>query len=184
MTRRRISLVIAAIGCILAIVLGIMIRFPPGVPPTILPELDPLPAPEEPPGYDQVPVEIDNVTLGALVQFYMFMPHNGLNSFSFHLEINVTNNGLTDIDDFNATKASVFFANGTLLYTFGLLPSGNATIEVGERRNLGYDEDRDMPTVLGLLGWEEYYLRVLVTFNSNTSIIVTTPVASVGVAIE
>ena len=184
MTRRRVAQILVAIGCITLIALGIMIRYPS--PPTlrILPELDPLPALEEPPGDDQVPVEIDNVTVGALVSFFMFQPHNGPNTFSFHLEINVTNNGDADIDDFNAPKASVFFPNGSLLYTFGLLPSSNNSIEVGERRTLGYDEDRDMPVVLGVLASEEICLRVLVTFNSDIAVILTTPLIYILVAIE
>ena len=171
--------------CILLVVIGFMGRIlPPGLPPRILPELDPLPVLEVEPGYDQIQIEVDNVTLSTQVQFFIFMPHNGYNTFSFHLEINVTNEGPSNIDDFNATKASVFFSNSTLLYTFGLLPFDYATIEVGERRNLGYEADRDMPVVLGILGSEDLYLRVLVTFDSNTEIILTTPLTSIMVAIE
>jgi hypothetical protein len=165
--------------------LGIWWEFQPrGPTPRILPELDPLQAPEEPPDFQQVPVSIDNVTLGALVQFFMFMPHSGLNTFGFHLEINVTNDGTSSIVDFNATKASVFFENSTLLYTFGLEPKENQTIPVGERRNLGYEEDRDMPIVYSGFDYPPLYLRVLVIFNSNTEIIVTTPLTYLQIAIE
>ncbi|MHA2423497.1 MAG: hypothetical protein ACXAEF_01845 [Candidatus Thorarchaeota archaeon] len=183
---RNSALTIVAIGvCVLVVGIGFWNVFSPTLPERrLLPELDPLEAPEEPPGLEQVPVSIDNVTLGALVQFFMFMPHSGYNTFHFHLEINVTNNGVSPITDFNATIASVFFENSTLLYTFGLAPKENQTIPVAERRNLTYDEDRDIPIVYSNLGGNYFYLRVLVTFNINTQIIVTTPLTPIAVAIE
>ncbi|MCK5239354.1 MAG: hypothetical protein KAR33_07405 [Candidatus Thorarchaeota archaeon] len=184
MTRNRVLALVAIGVCVLVVGIGFWNVFTPTPPPErrILPELDPLP-PSESPIYPDTHY-IDNVILRAEVQFFMFMPHSGYNTFQFHLEINITNNADTPITNFNATKASVFFENSTLLYTFGLEPTEYQTIPTNESRNLAYEEDRDMPVVYSNLAGNQLYLRVHVTFNNITYIILTTALTPIAVAIE
>ena len=180
-----------AIGILVAVILtssvivGILIQNPPFVDNRrILPELDPLPPAETTPGQTVDPVTVDNVTFQASVQFHMFLPHNGFNTFHFILDVNVTNNGQSTIDNLNATKASVFYENSTLLYTFGLEYILYYTLNPSDQRSFTFEEDRDMPTVLGELGFELLYLRVYLTFGEDSEVILTTPLTQPLVAME
>ena len=177
--------IIVAIIVVMAVIAGIMIRFPPPVDNRrLLPELDPLSSYGESPGSEVAPITIDNVTFQASVQFYMFMPHSGYNTFQFVLDINVTNDGISAIDNLNATKASVFYENSTHLYTFGLISNLNYTVNPGESRVFVYEEDRDMPVVLSMLAQEMLYLRVHVTYGIGSETIITTPLTQILLAIE
>jgi len=143
-----------------------------------------LPSANETPSEKIIPLTINNVTFSALAKFYLFMPHRPPNTFSFNLEINVTNEGSSLLNHFDAVRASVFFQNNSLLYTFGLTPSDNYTIAVGEERVLNYGNDRAMPVVRSKLQNENYYLRVLVIYNSSQQVIITSPLTNILVAIE
>jgi hypothetical protein len=185
MAQKRAAQILVALICIGFVILGIMVRFYPLVPDEpILPPLDPLPPADETPGEEIIPTTIDNVTFSAKAVFFMFLPHRPPNQFSFDLEINVTNDGLTPLTHLDAVKASVFFQNNSLLYTFGLTPAENYTIESGEEQVLNYDNDHKMPNVLSRLQSELLYLRVLVTYNSTTQAIITSPLTNILVAIE
>lgn len=184
MNRNTALSVSVAIVFVCAVIIGILVRYPPVVDNRrILPEIDPLP-PGIVPGDVMNPVTVDNVTFLASVKFHMFLPHNGYNTFQFIIDVNATNHGESTIDDLNATKASVFFENTTLLYTFGLKPILSYTLDVGEQRVFTYEEDRDMPTVLGSLQFEILYLRVHLTFGADSEVIVTTPLTQPIAAME
>ena len=176
--------ILVAIVFVSAVIIGIMIRFPPITDNRrILPELDPLP-PGTVPGETTEPLTIENLIFLASAQFYMFMPHFGYNTFQFILDVNITNDGLSTIDNLNATKASVFYENATLLYTFGLVSLLNYTMNPGDQHIFTYEEDRDMPIVLGKLAFETLYLRVHLTFGFSSEVIVTTPLTGVLAAME
>jgi hypothetical protein len=96
----------------------------------------------------------------------------------------VTNEGSSSLSNFDAVKATVFFQNNSLLYTFGLTPLENYSIATGEERVLNYENDRNMPEVLSKLQFEFLYLRVLVMYNSSEEVIITTPLTSILVAVE
>lgn len=185
MNQRAVATIIVCVLLVSAVILGIMIQFPPFEDNRrLLPELDPLPSSEITPGDSVDPIIIDNLTFQARVQFHIFMPHNGYNTFRFILDLNVTNNGPYVIDNLNATKASVFFENSTHLYTFGLISLLNYTLDPDRSRVFTYGEDRDMPIVLGKLGFETLYMRVHITFGTGSEVIVTTPLSTIMVAME
>lgn len=185
MVQKRAAQILVALICIAFVILGIFLRFYPQVPDEpILPPLDPLPPAGETPGDEIIPVTIDNVTFSALAKFYLMLPHRSPNHFTFDLEINVTNNGLTALNHLDAVKASVFHQNNFLLYTFGLTPAENYTVAIGEDGVFNYDNDRKMPDVPSSLQNEFLYLRVLVIYNSSEQVIITSPLTNILVAIE
>lgn len=185
MVQKRAAQIIVGLICLGFVILGIIVRFYPVVPDEpILPPLDSLPPADETPGDEIIPVTIDNVTLSARTTFFLMLPHRPPNQFSFDVEINVTNGGLTPLNHFDAVKASVFYQNNSHLYTFGLIPIDNYTIAIDEERVLKYENDRKMPNVLSKLQNELLYLRVLVLYNSTEQVIITSPLTNIVVAIE
>jgi hypothetical protein len=185
MVQKRPAQILVALICIGFVILGILVRFYPLVPTEpILPPLNPLPPADETPGVEANPLTIDNITFSAHVEFFMLLPHRPPNHFSFDLDINVTNTGSSSLNNFDAVKASVFFQNNSILYTFGLIPSENYSIAAGEERTLNYENDRNIPDVLSKLQSELLYLRVLVMYNSNKQVIITSPLTNIIVAIE
>ena len=185
MNQKRIAYFLVALICIGFVIVGILVRFYPLVPnePT-LPLLEPLPPADETPCEEIVPFKIDNFTFSAQSKFFMMLPHRPPNHFSFDLVINVTNEDSSSLSNFDAVKATVFFQNNSLLYTFGLTPLENYSIDAGEVRVLNYENDRNMPIVLSKLQFELLYLRVLVMYNSSEEVIITTPLTSILVAVE
>jgi hypothetical protein len=183
--QKRAAYIFIALIFIGFVILGILVRFYPIVPnePT-LPPLDPLPPADETPGEEIVPFKVDNITFSVQSKFFMILPHRAPNHFSFDLVINVTNEGSSSLSNFDAVKATVFFQNNSLLYTFGLTPLENYSIATGEERVLNYENDRNMPEVLSKLQFEFLYLRVLVMYNSSEEVIITTPLTSILVAVE
>lgn len=185
MEQKRAGYILVALICIGFIILGILMRFYPIVPDEpILPPLDSLPPADETPSDELIPVTVGNITFSAQAEFFMMLPHRPPNHFSFDLTINVTNEGSSSLSNFDAVKASVFFQNNSLLYTFGLIPSDNYSIATGEKRVLNYENDRKMPVVLSALQFEHLYLRVLILYNSSEEVIITTPLTNILVAIE
>jgi hypothetical protein len=185
MKQKRTSQILLVVICIGFIIIGLIVRYYPTTPnrPN-LPPLDPLPAAAETPSDEIIPLTVDNATYSAFAIFFLLMPHYPPNIFNFYLEVNVTNGGTSPLYDFDAVKASVFFQNNSHLFTFGLTPPDNYTIAVDEERVLNYENDRQMPVVLSKLQNKNYYLRVLVTYNSVHQVIITSPLANIQVAIE
>jgi hypothetical protein len=97
----------------------------------------------------------------------------------------VNNTGITAIDDFQVVKVTVFYENATPVYTFGAVPEGNSTISADTILVLEYENDRDMITVPNsLLGAGQVFARVLVTFDANSEVILTTPMTMISHFIE
>jgi hypothetical protein len=185
MAQKRIVYILVVLICIGFVILGIIVRFYPLVPDEpILPPLDPLPPADETPGDVIAPITLENITFSALAEFFVLLPHHPPNHFHFDLEVNITNEGSSPLNDFDAVKASVFIQNNTLLYTFGLIPAENYTVAVGEERVLKYENDRNIPNLPASVQDKELYLRVLVMYNTSQEVIITTPVASILVAVE
>ncbi|MHA1964137.1 MAG: hypothetical protein ACXACG_02860 [Candidatus Thorarchaeota archaeon] len=144
-----------------------------------------LPAPGEIPSEQVEPVVMGNLTLSATGGFYTMRPHQGPATFSLNLYILVNNTGSTAVDDFQAVKVTLFYENATPVYTFGTEPEGNSTIPSGSILNLEYKNDRDMIDLPSdLFDTWQVFARVLVTFDGNIEVILTTPMTSMGHAIE
>ena len=82
-------------------------------------------------------------------------------------------------------KVTIFYENATPVYTFGATPEGNSTIPAGSILIFEYENDRDMITVpWSLLRAGQIFARVLVTFDVDTAVILTTPLTLIAHAIE
>ncbi|MFW9793622.1 MAG: hypothetical protein ACFFEE_04940 [Candidatus Thorarchaeota archaeon] len=144
-----------------------------------------LPAPTGVPGYDIEEIVAGNLTLSVTGYFETMEPHIGPNTFSFTINVNVTNNGTTGIDDFNVDRVTIFYDNNTPVYTFGVVPSENTTIGADSNQILDYTKDRDMVVVpMNLLRAAEIFARVSIIFNIDTQVILTTPLTQIPYAIE
>ncbi|MFX0107668.1 MAG: hypothetical protein ACFE7R_05260 [Candidatus Hodarchaeota archaeon] len=175
--RRRVNAAILIIG-MLAMFSGYIWL----IQPPITPSLEHLPPPDEVPGYEVAPIVVSYTTLNASAEFFGFHPHQGPWKLGFTLKVNVTNMARRHIEDFHAVKATIFRIDLTPVSTFGI-DAENATILSGETRILTYEESRYLSR--DTYTYEtEFFLRVLVTFDNDTEVILTTPLSWAGIAIE
>jgi hypothetical protein len=154
---------------------------------TSIPPPDPIPpvsASDTPPD-DIFPVETihaGSLALTATANATGAIPHQGPMTFRMILVMNITNTGSEDITDFHAVKVSVYNTDNELFYTFGFLYDSNVTIAAGESVSLSYQNSQtrvEFPFEPWFI-----YARVLVTFNVNREVIVTTPLIEAMFAIE
>jgi len=144
-----------------------------------------LAAPGEIPGIQIDPIVVGNLTLSVTGSFYTMSPHNGPATFSFHLDVNVNNTGTEIVDDFQVVKVTLFYENAEPVYTFGAIPENNSTIPADSILLLEYENDRDMITVpSNLLIASIVFARVLVAFDVDTEVVLTTPMTNIAHAIE
>lgn len=151
-------------------------------PEESLPHLD---GPAEVPGDHVNATVVGNLSLSVTGFFHTMEPHRFPSTFTFDLDVNVNSTRVTDIDDFHVVKVTIFYENATPVYTFGATPEGNSTIPAGSILIFEYENDRDMITVpWSLLRAGQIFARVLVTFDVDTAVILTTPLTLIAHAIE
>ena len=144
-----------------------------------------LAAPAEIPGDQVNATEIGNLTLSVTGFFNTMSPHSSPTTFFFALDVIVNNTGTLSIGDFQVVKVTIFYENATPVYTFGTLPIGNSTIPPSSVLTLDYENDRDMITIPhSLMIASHVFARVLVTFNVDTEVILTTPMTFLPHAVE
>jgi hypothetical protein len=144
-----------------------------------------LAAPTEIPGDEVNATTVGDLSLSVTGSFYTMSPHISPTTFDFDLDIFVNNTGSSSIDDFQIVKVTIFLENATPVYTFGVLPEGNSTIQASSVRTLECENDRDMVTIPhSLMIASQIFARVLVTFNVDSEVILTTPMSSVSHVIE
>jgi hypothetical protein len=172
----------AVIVGVLILIVGITLYYflLPGMP-----TLEPIPAvsaSENPPD-DYISVETINAgTLVLNATATGMIPHQGPISFYMHLVINITNTGDEDISDFHAVKASVYNTDNELFYTFSFQSDSNSTIPSGETAAISYHNSQTQ--IEGSFEPWQIYARVLVTFDVNREVIITTPLIDGVFAIE
>ncbi|MHA2214251.1 MAG: hypothetical protein ACW992_13915 [Candidatus Thorarchaeota archaeon] len=186
MSRRRTAVIVAALLIVFfsPLIVRSIYFFSRDLQVWSTPQLNPLPAPEESPGHAVAPLEAGTLILNASVVFSGGTPHQGPESFGFTLIVNVTNIGESNISDFHVVKATAFKPDLTPVFTFGMTTSENATISSGANELLTYVEDRLVPRGTISYSYYELFLRVLITFDVNTEVIVTTPLTPVMFWIE
>jgi len=152
--------------------------------PKVIPLLDPVPPSETPPAENDPAqtIQAGILLLNASANATGMVPHQGPITFNMNLEINVTNNGSEDVHNFTAVKMSLYNADSELFYTFGFAYSPNVSILAGETLTLTY-QNRETRIEVPFGPWN-IYARVLVTFDSNHEVILTTPLILGSFAIE
>lgn len=154
-----------------------------GFSPTMYP-IAPVPPSEAPPdNYISVEtIRAGTLTINTTANATGMIPHRGPMTFRMHLVINITNSGSEDISDFHAVKTSVYNTDNELFYTFIFQYEWNATIPAGETVQLSYHNNQTR-IEFPFEPWE-VYARVLVTFDVNREVIITTPLIDALYAIE
>ena len=150
-------------------------------PPIIL---DPVPPSTHPPENTTAveTIQVGHLIFNATANATGMLPHIGPITFYLNLFITITNTGLEDITDLNASKMSVYNLDSELFYTFSIRPESNETIPAGNTETLVYHNQEthfDDP-----FGPWNIYARVLVTFGVNQEAIITTPLIYGLFAIE
>jgi hypothetical protein len=186
--KKEVGGIVAAV-VVSIVVITVIVMIPPytGMPSWYNPEesLPHLAAPGEVPG-DQVNVTlIGNLSLGITGFFSTMTPHQFPSTFSFTIELSANNTGDSSIDDLHVVKVTIFYENATPVYTFGVVPDSNLTIPENSTMNRDYQNDRDMVSIPSSFMNAQYvFARVLVTYNADTEIIITTPLTGLMHAIE
>ena len=126
-------------------------------------------APVEIPEEQVNATEFENLTMSVTGFFHTMSPHSSPTTFGFSLDIIVNNTGMIEVDDFQVLKVTIFYENATPVYTFGVVPSGNTTINGSSVVTLHRQNDGDMTSVpYHLLTATQVFARVLVTFNGKS----------------
>jgi len=186
---RKETVGVLAIGLIILLVVGIVILGPwtGGQNPFYNPQesLPHIAAPSETPGEQVNATVVGSLSMSVSGSFHTMAPHNGPMTFDFTIDVTVNNSGLTAIDDFHVVKVTVYDVNATPMYTFGVVSDTNYTIAADSTWTEDYVNDRDVISWPSDFWWaESIFAQVLVTFNSSTEIILTTPMTSFWHAIE
>ncbi|MFX1367914.1 MAG: hypothetical protein ACFFAY_04890 [Promethearchaeota archaeon] len=171
---------VAVVGLLaLMVVIGLLPTFAPPMEP-----LPPIPPSDTPPdSIDSIEtLQVGSLLLNTTANATGMIPHYGLMIFRLSLIINITNIGSEAISDFRAIRVSVYSTENELFYTFRFQNDWNATIEAGESVALSY---QNYPTSVEkpFEPWD-IYARVLVTFDVNREVILTTPLIFAIYAIE
>jgi len=133
---------------------------------------------------------VDPAVKGSLIMnasvdvFFVLIPHQGSSHFSFELRVNVTNMGANDVEDFHTIKATVYRQNLAQIHTFDISSKQNESISGGSSKILNYDVGADVEGNLYDFSSIELFLRLLVTFNSTSDAIITSPLTPLMTAIE
>jgi hypothetical protein len=172
------------IVCFIVLVSGIVIFAITSLLPVPVVILDPLSPGEAPTNYSVQTIEAGNLLLNATAEYSGAIPHQPPINFDMRLAINITNVGNNDVEDFRAWKASVFYSDSELFYTFSLSPDGNSTIAAGERITLYFNNVGGRKLYASFWPFDEIYARVLITFDVDREVILTTPLAFGDFAIE
>jgi hypothetical protein len=145
--------------------------------------LEPVPPLNDTPSLVPFNSTIGNLTIGATPLFVFYMLHSG-NSYSLIIDVVVVNNGPATVTNFNASKASVYFDDSSLFFTFSLITSDCTTMEPGATHTIRLTPTNFMPDVPTLIGTYFQYVRIQVTTGEGLDFILTTPLAQVAIVIE
>lgn len=144
-----------------------------------------LASPAEIPGDQVNATVIGDLSLSVTGFFYTISTHSTPTTLNFDLDIIVNNTGASSIDDFQVVKVTVYYENATPVYTFGVEPDENSTIPADSTLTLEYENDRDMISVpWSLISASYVFARVLIIYDGNTEIILTTPMTELPHAME
>lgn len=135
--------------------------------------------------------EVFSIRAGYLVftiepTFRTFHFHSGVKGCSFRLAISVVNEGTEIIDDLCFHRMTMYWANGVANFTSSILPTTNHTIEPSATRELSLRNAYDWPGIPTDLCWSGgiAYGRLLLTYNSSSTYILTTPLAMIMNVVE
>ena len=145
--------------------------------------LQPVSAPESPPGSVVDPITVDNLKLSAVAEFAQDheppIPSDGA-PFYVVVTINITNVGTTNVTDFMAPRLTIYFNNTlTPLKTLALNISGDwpawPVIGPGESVELDFTNLRDSVFSPSLDEGAGLYVAILVSWGDVSEAIIITP---------
>jgi len=168
----------------IVLISGIVVFAITSLLPVSVPILDPLSPSEDSVDHSVETIEAGNLLLNATAEYSGAIPHQPPINFDMRLAINITNTGASDIDDFRAWKASVFYSDSELFYTFSLSPDGNSTIAAGDSITLYFNNKGGRNLYASFWPFDEIYTRIRVTFDVDREAILTTPLSFGDFAIE
>jgi hypothetical protein len=185
--KKEVGGIIAAVVIAIVVVTFVVMQPPDiGWPSWYNPEesLPHLATPGEIPGYEVNATIVGNLSLDVTGFFSTMSPHQAPSTFSFTIDLIANNTGDSNVE-LHVVKVTIFYENGTPVYTFGVDPDSNITIPVNTTMSLDYQNDRDMVSIpSNLWGTQYVFARVLVTIDVVTEIILTTPLTQLLHAIE
>ena len=130
-----------------------------------LPILDPLPPSNFLPGGNPFWTSIHNLSISGRISCYVQDTHRS-DYFDVTLYLRINNTGASDVEDFHPVKLSVFNDDHWHYFTFGLVPSTNASIAAFSNVSLIYEGDRILNDIMGISesGHVIAYGRVLISY--------------------
>lgn len=146
-----------------------------------------VPPPIELPESDIEWIYIDNLSLRIYWWVYTYLYHNGSKGTAGSLHISVSNDSNTTIEDLCFWRMTVYWADGSANFTTGFTDSTNFTLEAGSwLSNYVFEYAHDwtgIPEEL-CLSSRQVYGRILMSYNSTISRVVTTPLIDLANLIE
>ena len=139
------------------------------------------------PGDESVFVSVDDLRIKLELHVSTYHFHNGDKGTWLSLDGIIKNNGTTSVDDLCFWRITVYWADGAANFTTGFTRSDNYTIEPGEIVSVSLDDSNDWTGIPDNLCWNfggQGYGRVLISYQSNRTSILTTDMVQILNAVE
>ena len=145
-----------------------------------------VPPASELPGENISTIQAGNLAFRIDPRIGTFHYHSGEKGVFFWLEVNVTNIGNDTISDLCFQRMTVYWADGGANFTSGILPSTNHTVEAESTTEFTLDNAYDWPDIPVDLCWTGgmAYGRLLITYDTNKTFIITTALTHITNAVE
>ena len=151
--------------------------------PHPLPQISPAP---DTPGEEVVYSEIDNMSIELGLTAFTFQSHSGEKGTGIRLEIKVENNGSCVIEDLCFWYMTIYWADGSGNFTTGFRPQENYTLGAESELSIVVSNSYvwiGIPDSL-LMSTSKGYGRILMSYNSKETYILTTSLVSISHIIE
>ena len=181
-----ISVIVIVIGSLL--IYGLSIQ-PGEYNPRIETQPHPIPpvAPaEEIPSDEIVFVEVDDLIIKLTPEMHTYATHNGDKGTSIRIQVTLKNNGTNTVENLHFWKVTIYWTDGFANFTSGFIPNTNYTLQANSTYAMELEDSHDWTGIPTELCWggSQVYGRILISYDSNDSCILTTARFDVAHIIE
>ncbi|MCJ7817888.1 MAG: hypothetical protein MUP60_03465 [Candidatus Thorarchaeota archaeon] len=176
----RILLAVSVIIIVIGSVFIYGLYFLPGVNnPQIIAKPHPIPPvspASEIPGDEIEFIQVNDLRIKLTPSMYTYETHAGIRGTSIGIQVIINNNGTTLIEDLCFWKVTIYWIDGFANFTSGFIPNTNYTLLANSIYAMELEDAHDWTGIPTELCWggSQVYGRILMSYDSNNSCILTT----------